>query len=70
MKHGTEITWSYTHHLNSRSSVRRTKHGVYHSKIKHTARHWNKPGAVQMAHVKFSDNKRSTIVPFDELKRY
>ena len=62
------IKWTYTHHLNSTSSIRRVKIGEYFGKIKHTYKHWDKPGAVQMAFVKFDDNEGYSKVPYDELE--
>lgn len=63
IKSGDEIWWTYTHHLNSRSSFRMTKYGRYYGKIRHTIR-YNGP---QLAMVKFKGNKRVSRVPFDEL---
>lgn len=66
MQH-VNIKWTYTHHLNSRSSIRKTKHGVYFGKIKHTARHWRNPYSQQMALVQFRGNKHYSKVPYNEL---
>ena len=63
-----KIEWQYTHHLNSRSSVEKIKTGIYFGKIKHTYKHWEKIGAEQMAIVHFDGNKRSSKVPYNELK--
>ncbi len=67
MSKSKRIRWTYTHHLNSRSRVRRTKKGFYFGKIKHTYKHWEKNDAEQMASVKFDDNEGYSIVPFNEL---
>ncbi len=68
MKPGTKISWVYKHHLNNKSSVWRKKNGIYIGKVKHTRRHFEKIGAVQMAVVKFNNNKNTSRVPFDELE--
>lgn len=34
MKKGDKISWQYTHHLNSRSSVEKVKDGVFIKKLK------------------------------------
>lgn len=62
------IEWTYSHALNSVSRTPITKRGEYVGKIRHTYKHWQKFGAVQMATVRFDGNKRASIVPFDELR--
>jgi len=62
------VKWSYRHSLNSTSSTRITKTGTYYGKVKHTYKHWLKPGARQMAVVQFDGNKWSSHVPFNELR--
>ncbi|MGR3292528.1 MAG: hypothetical protein ACUZ9M_00770 [Candidatus Scalindua sp.] len=57
------ISWTYTHNLNSRSSVRRTKHGEYYGRVRHTVRYYGP----QLAVVQFDGNKRTSKIPFDEL---
>lgn len=64
MKSRDLISWTYTHHLNRRSSTRITKHGEYYGKVRHTSR-YNGP---QLAVVQFYGNKRASRVPFDELE--
>lgn len=63
------IKWRYKHHLNRVSCVDVIKMGEYYGKIKHTYKHWNKSGAEQMARVHFDGNKRSSVVPFNELEK-
>ncbi|MES0445044.1 MAG: hypothetical protein ABUJ92_00725 [Desulfobacterales bacterium] len=63
IKSGDRVSWMYRHHLNSRSSTAKTKHGDYYGKIKHTYRY----DGPQLAVVKFDGNKRASRVPFEEL---
>lgn len=62
------VIWRYRHHINSRTSTIRTKVGEYVGKRRHTVKHWRKPGAEQMAAVQFTDNRRVTFVPLDDLE--
>ena len=64
MKYGDIVSWSYTHHFNSRSKAVRTKFGVYLGKVKHTKSYQGK----QLAMVHFDSNKTISKVPVDELK--
>jgi len=63
MKSGDLVSWTYTHSLNNKSKIRRTKKGEFYGRIKHTCR-YNGP---QLAAVQFRGNKRVSIVPLDEL---
>lgn len=63
-----KINWEYSHSLNSKSKVTKTKSGVFYGRINHTYKHWDKPGAVQLAVVRFDGNKRTSKVPYEELK--
>ena len=58
-----EVSWTYTHSLNRRSKVRRTKYGIYYGKVHHTMRYFGP----QLAVVQFKGNKWASSVPFDEL---
>jgi len=62
------IKWTYTHHLNKTSSIRRVKIGEYFGKVKHTYEYLNKIGATQMALVKFDGNEGYSKVPYEELE--
>lgn len=63
MKYGQRISWSYLHHLNSKSSSSVTKHGEFQGLIKHTIKHKGK----QLAAVTFDGNKCQSKVPYWEL---
>lgn len=67
-RRGDKITWTYEHSLNSRSKTLITKTGLFRSKCRHTAIHWRKSYAVQMAWVDFDGNKNRSRVPLDELR--
>ena len=58
------IKWEYRHHLNSRSSLLKTKEGFYYGRVKHTIKY---KGNKQLACVGFNGNKRVSFVPFEEL---
>lgn len=61
---GDRVYWQYTHHLNSTSSVEKTKRGEYYGRVKHTMLYNGKPLAV----VQFDGNKSASRVPIDELR--
>jgi len=67
MKYGDRVLWQYTHST-GRARFERVKAGEYLAKAKHTVKHWRKPGAVQMAYVKFDGNKRYSLVPLEDLR--
>jgi hypothetical protein len=69
IKSGDRVKWTYTHHLNSRSSTRRTKTGTYYGLIRHTVKHWRKPNAEQLACVRFDGNKWTSRVPVSDLRK-
>lgn len=67
MKYGDKILWQYTHQ-NGRSRFERIKEGEFQAIARHTAIHWRKNNAAQMAWVHFKGNKNWSKVPLDELK--
>lgn len=60
------VRWGYNHCLGV-SWTWRVLIGTYLGKIRHTCKHWRKPGTVQLAVVHFDGNKRTSKVPFEEL---
>lgn len=68
MRWGDRVEWIYEHSLNAISKTLIKKRGIYHSRARHTSKHWNKPGAKQMAYVLFEGNKRESLVALHELK--
>ena len=69
LKRGDIIQWSYLHFLNSKTSIYRTKTGVFIGLINHTSRYIMR-GGFQLAKVKFRGNKRVSRVPYFELDLY
>lgn len=57
------VSWQYTHHLNSKSSLERAKEGEFLGKVKHRKNHLG----LQRAWVKFDGNKTISRIPFREL---
>ena len=64
MRYGDIVSWSYTHHFNSRSKAVRAKFGIYLGKVKHSKNYQGE----QLAMVHFNGNKSISKVPIDELK--
>lgn len=64
MRYGDKVIWQYTHYLNSKSSVQRTKEGEFQGLIKHTCRYRGE----QLACVLFKGNKRQSKVPLNSLR--
>ncbi len=67
-KMARRIKWTYDHALGGGVYTTITKSGNFVGLVKHTARHWEKMGAEQMAIVQFDGNKRKSRVPLKELK--
>lgn len=61
--HRYTVEWTYTHHLNSVSKVRRTKTGLYYRKVRHKSGYHGP----QLAVVRFDGNKNQSKVPYYQL---
>ena len=63
---GDKIKWSYRHFLNRKSSLMRTKYGIYIRLVKHPT----PPTKIwpQCAVVQFDGNKRVSRIPCCELE--
>lgn len=60
-KKDDQVKWTYLHHLNAKSSLYRTKQGIYLRAVK------SKDGVARSA-VLFKGNKTESIVPTTKLK--
>ena len=64
LKKGDTVKWIYRHWLNSLSSTKVTKTGIFLGEVKHTVKYSGK----QLAVVQFEGNKKVSRVPLSELK--
>jgi len=68
MEKGDRVSYTYEHHLNSKSVTVITKFGTYLGDVRHDFRYWHNRRNEQMARVQFDKNKTVSRVPLSKLK--